>query len=365
VSHEYWYISRAAGFTAYLLLFASVVLGIANGTRFADRFFKRNNIFDMHRFTALLSLFFVSFHVFVLLGDGYFHIGLTQLLVPFTSPYRPWQVAVGIFSFFTLILIVASFYVRKYIGYRAWRALHFLTFALFGGATLHGITSGTDTNMPWAQFIYLGCGAVVVLLTFYRVQYRMPDDSSARTMRLFAGSATAITALVLLLGTGLFSAARPTTIAAVADAGASNPPDAPASGSAASASGQPFPFLDSFDDDFNGTYVQSQDASASHLTLDGDTSGDLNAKIHIELATEAAAGSRRANITVNKAQMLDPATGAVICGGKLTQFDDGFVQISCTGAGPYAGIDMTLSSRVEGNRDGTFSGALSGSMQHE
>jgi len=61
--------------------------------------------------------------------------------------------------------------------------------------------------------------------------------------------------------------------------------------------------------------------------------------------------------------MRDPASGNVVCSGKITQFDDGFLQVSCAGAGPYAGVSMTLSSRVSGNQDGTFSGALSGSMQ--
>jgi sulfoxide reductase heme-binding subunit YedZ len=360
VSHEYWYISRAAGFTAYLLLFASVVLGIANGTRFADRIFRRNNIFDMHRFTAIVSLFFVAFHAFILLGDGYFHIGPIQLLVPLTSPYRPWQVAAGIVSMYALALVVASFYVRKYIGYRAWRTLHFVTFALFGGATLHGIMSGTDTNEPWAKGVYLLCGAVVMLLIFYRVQHRVPDESRVRTMRLAGGAGTAIAALVLLLGTGLFTAARPTTLAAVDDLGGESDAEA----SKASPSNQPFPFLDSFDDDFAGTYVQNQDASASHLTLDGTASGDLNTKIHIELATQTVAGSQRTNVTVNTAEVRDPASGNVVCAGKVTQFDDGFVRVTCTGSGPYAGVNMTLSSRVSGNRDGTFSGALSGSMQH-
>ncbi len=363
MNHEYWYISRSAGFTAYLLLFIAVVLGIANGTRFADRIFRRNSIFDMHRFTAILALFFATFHVFILLGDGYFHLGLKQLLVPFTSPYRPWQVAAGILSFYALILIVASFYVRKYVGYRTWRALHFATFALFAGATLHGIMSGSDTSVSWAKLVYLSCGGIVVLLTFYRVQYRVPDDPNARTIRVFAGGATAITALVLLFGTGLFTASRPTT-AAVNSAGASNPPGALASGSAAN-NGQPFPFLDSFNDNFNGTYVQSQDATTAHLTLDGTTSGDLSAKIHIELATEAVAGDERANVTVNKVEVLNPSTNAVICSGQLTRFEDGFMRSVCTGTGPYAGVSMTLSSRVEGNSDGTFSGALSGSMQRQ
>lgn len=365
MSHEYWYISRAAGFTAYVLLFTAVVLGIANGTRFADRIFKRNNVFDMHRFMSILALAFATFHVFILLGDGYFRIGLTQLLVPLTSPYRPTQVAVGIVSFYALILIVASFYVRKYIGYKAWRALHFSTFALFAGATLHGIISGTDTNMPWAKFIYVGCGATVVLLTLYRVQYRIPDDPDARTMRLLAGGATAVTALILLLGTGLFTAARPTTIAAVADAGAPNPPGAPVSGSAAVASGQPFPVLDSFNDDFSGTYTQNQDASTAHLTLDGPATGDVSLGVHIDLATQADATSGQANVTVNNAAIRDPSTNAVICSGQLTQFNEGRIGFSCTGSGPYAGVNMTIAAEIEASRDGTFSGALSGSMARQ
>ena len=361
MSHEYWYISRAAGFTAYLLLFVAVVLGIANGTRFADRFFRRNSIFDMHRFTAILALLVALLHVYILLGDGYFHISIVQLSVPFLSPYRPWQVAAGIFSLYALVLVVASFYVRKYVGYRAWRTLHFVTFAMFAVVTLHGIMAGTDTNEPWAKAIYIICGATVMLLTFYRVQYRMPQTSGVRTVRLAGGIATGVTALALLLGTGLFSASRPSS-AAVAEFDESIPPDAPAAAAAATTP-EPYPFLDGFDDDFSGTFVQSQDGSESHLTLDGTAAGDFNAKVHIEIASQAVAGNRRSSVTLNKAEVRDPATQALICSGQLTQLDDGYLRLTCLGAGPYAGVRMTLSSRVEGARDGTFSGALSGSMQ--
>jgi sulfoxide reductase heme-binding subunit YedZ len=359
LSHEFWYISRAAGFTSYLLLFVSVVLGIANGTRFAERFFRRNSVFDLHRFTALLALVFALLHVYILLGDGYFNINIVQLSVPFLSPYRPWQVAAGIFSLYSLVLVIASFYVRKYIGFRAWRTLHFITFAMFGGVTVHGIMAGTDTNEPWAKAIYIACGAAVMVLIFYRVQYRMPDTSGVRAMRLGSAIATCVAALVLLLGTGLFSASRPSS-AAVSGFADTATSDASAPVSTAS---EPYPFLDSFDDDFNGTFVQSRDASGAHLTLDGTAAGDLNAKLHIELAQQAVAGSRRANITVNTAELRDSATNAPICSGQLTQLDDGFVRVTCLGSGPYAGVEMTLSSRIEGNQDGTFSGALSGSMQ--
>jgi hypothetical protein len=90
-----------------------------------------------------LALLFTLFHVYVLLADGYFNFNVWQLSIPFLSPYRGWQTAAGVLALYALTLLIVSFYVRRYIGYRAWRALHFLTFALFAAATLHGITAGT------------------------------------------------------------------------------------------------------------------------------------------------------------------------------------------------------------------------------
>ena len=96
MNHEFWYLSRAAGFTAYVLLFVSVALGISIGTRLTERLAKRITIFDMHRFTTILALAFTLFHVYVLLGDGYFNFNVWQLSIPFLSPYRGWQTAAGV-----------------------------------------------------------------------------------------------------------------------------------------------------------------------------------------------------------------------------------------------------------------------------
>ena len=119
MNHDFWYLSRAAGFTAYLLLFASVALGIATSTRLGRRIMAQNATFDIHRFLSLLALAFTAFHVYILLGDGYFNYNIVQLTAPFLSPYRTWQVAAGTFSLYALVLVVLSFYVRKSIGYRS------------------------------------------------------------------------------------------------------------------------------------------------------------------------------------------------------------------------------------------------------
>jgi DMSO/TMAO reductase YedYZ heme-binding membrane subunit len=63
-----------------------------------------------------------------------------------------------------MVLVVASFFVRQHIGYRTWRSLHYLTFGLFAGVMLHGITAGTDTTQAWAKLIYVFSGLAVLAL---------------------------------------------------------------------------------------------------------------------------------------------------------------------------------------------------------
>ncbi|MGH3143881.1 MAG: hypothetical protein ACRDO9_12245, partial [Gaiellales bacterium] len=57
--------------------------------------------------------------------------------------------------------VYASFSLRRRNGTKNWRRLHWTTYAIFGGATVHGVTAGTDTAHPWAVAVYLAAlGAV-------------------------------------------------------------------------------------------------------------------------------------------------------------------------------------------------------------
>lgn len=386
MNHEFWYLSRAAGFTAYLLLFVSVALGISMGTRLVERFIKRNVIFDLHRFTTLLALAFTLLHVYVLLLDGFFQFNVWDLSIPFLSPYRSWQTAVGIFAMYALVLVITSFYIRRLIGYRAWRALHFTTFAMFAAAALHGIAAGTDTTEPWAKAIYVVTSAATIALILYRIQYRVPDSTTVRALRLGAGIATVIVAALLLFATSLFRSVATNgpgdAVAAASVATRSTVNGAPNLATNVSPSPQSFPFLASFGSNFTGTYAQSRDTTSSHLTMDGATTGDFSAKLHLELAQvlavptpdnevdendpnddEAAEAKPVPAVVLNVAEFTDPTTAAALCTGQLTSLQSSTIRATCSGAGPYSGVRMNITSQVRTSNDGTFTGALSGTMQ--
>src|SRR5512147_826839 len=109
MNHEFWYLSRAAGFTAYIALFASVALGLMMTTKAAQRSGRQQLVFDMHRFVTILTVAFSIFHVYILLGDQFFSFSVWQLSVPFASPYRTAAVAAGVVSMYALLLVAASF----------------------------------------------------------------------------------------------------------------------------------------------------------------------------------------------------------------------------------------------------------------
>ncbi len=85
-----------------------------------------------------------------------------------TASYRPLRVALGVIALYLLLVVLVSSWLRRRIGYGVWRKLHALTFVIFALAFLHGVLSGSNSGMPWALGLYLGTGAVVILLAAHR-----------------------------------------------------------------------------------------------------------------------------------------------------------------------------------------------------
>ncbi len=168
-NHAFWYLTRATGLSAFVLLSLDVCLGIAIRTRVAEPLLARWRITDLHEFTALLALALTAVHVLALLGDRYIGFTLAQLLVPFIASYRPFWTGLGILSLYLLIVTTASWYVRGTISYRAWRALHYLTFGAYVLALLHSMLAGTDTRQVWARLLYWASAVAVGALTLHRL----------------------------------------------------------------------------------------------------------------------------------------------------------------------------------------------------
>ena len=163
----WWYVTRASGIVAYLLLWFSMVLGLGVTSKSFDLLLDRIFTYDFHQFISLLSIAFIVAHVAVLLFDRYLPYSIWQVIIPFISPYRPFWVGIGVIGFYVILLVTVTFYLRKRIGMRAFRLIHVLSLVGYLGATLHGVYSGTDSPLPAVQFLYIGSALVVIFLTIF------------------------------------------------------------------------------------------------------------------------------------------------------------------------------------------------------
>ena len=167
--HAAWDISRATAIIGYVLMWASVVWGLLI-TNKMSRLIGAQAVIDMHEFFSLLGLAFAFLHIVVLLGDKFSSYTPIQLLVPFASiNYEPLWVGIGQIAFYLLMPVTFTFYIRKWIGYAAFRWIHFGSFVTYSMVTIHSLLSGTDTKNPAILLMYLGTGATVFFLTTFRI----------------------------------------------------------------------------------------------------------------------------------------------------------------------------------------------------
>jgi predicted ferric reductase len=112
---------------------------------------------------------FTGIHVVSLVLDSYIEFGITQVLVPFTSSYRPSAVAWGVIAFYVLLAVEITSLLRKRLSKRVWRLTHYLSFPLFILGTAHGVTAGTDKDTFLLRIAFIVATAAIGGLTALRV----------------------------------------------------------------------------------------------------------------------------------------------------------------------------------------------------
>jgi predicted ferric reductase len=164
-----WYLTRAAGIMTYMLLWLSTVWGLAIPSKIFSDVLHGEFAFDFHQFISLLALGFLGLHIFVLTGDRYLPYSLAQVLIPFISPYRPVWVGIGSLALYLSLLVTITFYLKKRIGTKAFRYIHYSSLVAYLFAVLHGLFAGTDSSLPAMLVMYAATFLAVVFLTAYWV----------------------------------------------------------------------------------------------------------------------------------------------------------------------------------------------------
>lgn len=175
-----WYTTRGAGAVSEILLTCVVVLGVLSTQRVQGGAWPRFLTTGLHRNLALMTLVFLTLHIITAIVDPFTSLGLAAL-IPFASYYRTFWLGLGAVAFELLFAIIVTSLVRGWIGMRAWRALHWMSYAVWPIGITHGLGTGTDSWSAWMLAITAACGAAVCLAVVWRLSATSRDPlASAR-----------------------------------------------------------------------------------------------------------------------------------------------------------------------------------------
>jgi hypothetical protein len=164
-----WYVARASGLVAWMLLAASMLWGLALSTKVLGRRPRANWLLDLHRWFGGTALALTGVHVGALLLDRYITFSLASVLLPFASGWNPVAVAFGVVSGYLLLSVELTSLARAQLPNVVWRRVHYASFPLFVTATLHGLLAGSDTHLFGAVTVMVVVMALIAGLTSLRI----------------------------------------------------------------------------------------------------------------------------------------------------------------------------------------------------
>jgi sulfoxide reductase heme-binding subunit YedZ len=185
-----WYATRGLGTATLILLTASVVLGIGTAVRWGGPDTPRFVSADLHRNLSLLALIVLAGHIVTTVLDPYAHITVRDVIVPIGAAYRPVWLGLGVVAAEILIAVAASSLVRKFVGPRTWRLLHWAAYATWPIAVVHGLGTGSDAQAPWMIGVVVACLMAVVLALAQRLWHGRLASVPVRAAAAVAAAGT-------------------------------------------------------------------------------------------------------------------------------------------------------------------------------
>jgi len=197
----YWYLTRATGAVALLLLTLAIVLGVVDVERWSTTRWPRFVLDSLHRNVALLAMVFLVVHILTSVLDSFASISIADALIPFVGSYRPFWLGLGAVAFDLILAVTVTSLLRARMGYSTWRAIHWLTYASWPIALVHGFGTGSDADSAWLLALSIVCSALVVAAVMTRVVVGWPGEIRWRGAAL-AGTGGFALFIVLWLPAG-------------------------------------------------------------------------------------------------------------------------------------------------------------------
>jgi hypothetical protein len=165
----FWYLTRGTGLVSLVLLTASVVLGVVTTVRWKGEQWPRFVMAALHRNISLLVTVFLAVHIATSVIDSFAAIHWLDAIIPGISAYRALWLGLGALAFDLFVAVAITSLVRRWLGHGVWRAVHWVAYACWPLAVVHGLGTGTDTKVGFVLVLTFACVAAVVGAVWWRI----------------------------------------------------------------------------------------------------------------------------------------------------------------------------------------------------
>ena len=185
-----WYVSRATGVVSLLLLTGIVVLGILVNRQGRLPGLPRFVVTGLHRNLSLLGVAFVALHVITAIADPYVTIRIAAVVIPFASSYKPFWLGLGAISLDLVAALIVTSLARARMSRRAWRGLHWFSYAAWGSAVVHSFGASNDLHRGVLLYLAIACCLVVAGAVIWRITHagrELPrEERAAATLEMMS-----------------------------------------------------------------------------------------------------------------------------------------------------------------------------------
>lgn len=175
-----WYAARGTGVVSLVLLTVVVALGIASRSGRQVLGLPRFAVAAVHRNASLLAVLLIGVHLATLLLDSKAGVKVTDVFVPFVGSYRPFWQGMGTLALELIVTLVATSLLRARLPERVWRGVHWLAYACWPDAFMHGLGTGTDSATVWMRVIAGACALAVAVAVGWRLAPRFVEHATVR-----------------------------------------------------------------------------------------------------------------------------------------------------------------------------------------
>ena len=168
VDRALWYLGRSSGLVSFVLLTVVLVLGVVTRSGRPLPGLPRFAVTAVHRSASLLAVCLLVVHVVTLSLDPQAQLRWLDAVLPFGGRFRPMWVGLGALASDLVLALVATSLLRRRLGRRGWRAVHWTAYAAWPFALAHTLGTGSDVHRPWLLVPVVACALAALAAVAWR-----------------------------------------------------------------------------------------------------------------------------------------------------------------------------------------------------